>query len=348
MGQASTGRANKGQANTSLVKRSISIRLIPVFLMSVLCSPIVAAEVEESEATGWLNKMAVSLHEQDYEGTFTYMRGSNFTAMEIAHKFQDGKELERLLQLNGEKLEIMRVDDEIVCYHENSEHVDLDHHVPMGPFSSAFSEKLTAYQEFYRFSLHGEGRIAGRPVIKLAVSPKYSDRYGYRLWLDKETGLLLQSHLIDVDTRKIREIFQFSAIRLGDAVSEDMLLSSLHADAIQHRLSGEVVNHVEDVSVKPQWRVAWVPNGFRAIQVSGSNRLHFTDGLATFSIFIEHTGAEGSGSSQSNLPAIATQVGGTVVISRPLVGALGQITVIGEVPITTARRVAESVEPVIY
>jgi sigma-E factor negative regulatory protein RseB len=84
-----------------------------------------------------------------------------------------------------------------------------------------------------------------------------------------------------------------------------------------------------------------LPSGFRPVQVPGSDQLHYTDGLATFSIFIEKSG-------KSNLADIVTQIGGTVVISRRLQGSQGQITVVGEVPITTARKVADSVEPVIY
>jgi negative regulator of sigma E activity len=45
---------------------------------------------------------------------------------------------------------------------------------------------------------------------------------------------------------------------------------------------------------------------------------------------------------------MTTHRGGTTVITRTLKGAAGQVTVVGEVPINTARKVVESVEPVIY
>ena len=71
------------------------------------------------------------------------------------------------------------------------------------------------------------------------------------------------------------------------------------------------------------------------------NRLHFSDGLATFSVFVEK-------STDASLPEITTTVGGTVVITRRFKKSGPQITVVGEVPVHTARRVAESVEPVLY
>jgi sigma-E factor negative regulatory protein RseB len=299
------------------------------------------AGAAESEAVLWLNKMATALHDQNYRGTFTYMHGGSFNAMQIEHKLENGKEIERMFQLNGELLEITRVDDEIICHHENSDHVDLGHRVAIGPFSGAFSENIVASREMYRFALHGEDRIAGRIAIKLAISPKHNDRYGYRLWLDKETGLLLQSQMIDVDRHRVREIFQFSNIEIGESVGQGAYVSSLSKDTILHRLQGSVVGLPLEVAAKPLWRASWLPSGFRPIQVPGSNQLHYSDGLATFSIFIEKSG-------KSNLADIVTQVGGTVVISRRIQGSQGQITVVGEVPITTARKVADSVEPVIY
>lgn len=314
---------------------------IALACIALVWSPPTYAGVDELTADIWLSKMATALHEQNYEGIFTYMHGGNFNTMQIAHKFADGKEIERLLQLNGELLEITRIDDEVICHHQNSDLVDLGHRVPLGPFSGAFSENIVASRDLYRFSLHGEDRIAGRPAIQLAISPRHNDRYGYRLWLDKETGLLLQSQMIDVDRRRVREIFHFSSIRIGGPVDEALLVSILGDDTIEHKLMGGVVGRPVEVSAKPLWRASWLPSGFRSIQVPGSNQLHFTDGLATFSIIIERTG-------RSNLSDIATRVGGTVVISRRLRGSQGQITVVGEVPLTTARKVADSVEAVTY
>ena len=314
-------------------------KIIPL-LFAALWLPAAFSSSEEAEARAWLTRMATALHEQNYEGVFTYVRGGQFNTMQIVHRFKDGKEVERLLQLNGEKLEILRIDDELVCYHEKSDHVDLEHHVPMGPFSSAFSENLEAYQHLYRFSLHGDDRIAGRPAIKIGISPRFNDRYGYRLWLDRETGLLLQSHWLDVNQKRVREIFQFSTVNIGNEINEAELASSLSGDSISHRLSGEVVSLAKGNTAKPNWRVAWLPNGFRSVRVPDSDRLHFTDGLATFSVFIER-------SAKFSLPEMATHVGGTVVITRHIKGVKGQITVVGEVPLATARRVAESVEPVI-
>ena len=287
---------------------------------------------------GWLERMSHALKNENYQGIFTYIRGSTFDTVRIVHRVKDGAESERLFNLNGEVRELYRHDGSILCYHplseSDSEHSISDHSVQIGPFSPVFSERVLATQDYYRLSMHGEDRIAGRAAVKLAISPKSSDRYGYFVWLDKESGLLLQSHL--VGRGSVKEIFQFTNLTIGAEISDLELASVIPGETVSHALTLDT----NELAGKPTWRVAWLPVGFRPVRVKG-NRLHFTDGLATFSVFVEN-------SNDASLPDMNTTVGGTVVITRRLKNSGRQITVVGEVPVRTARRVAESVEPVIY
>jgi sigma-E factor negative regulatory protein RseB len=250
---------------------------------------------------------------------------------------EQGKELERLYTLNGDVRELYREDGEARCYHLRTDLPadELAHHsVHIGPFSPVFSDRVLSTQNLYNLAMQGEDRIAGRPTVVLTVSPKFNDRFGYRVWLDQETGLLLQSHLIE--RGRIKEIFQFTHIEVGEFINTSNLQTAIGGDTISHPLAFEVNERKE----KPVWRVSWLPDGFRPVRIQG-DRLHFTDGLAAFSVFIETTG-------RSPMPDLATTDGGTVVITRRHQKTGPQITVVGEVPVRTARRVAESVEPVLY
>lgn len=317
-----------------------------------------AAE-QPSEAEMWLQKMGDALRHESYEGIFTYMRGYQLDTVQVVHEFRGGQEFERLLHLNGAPRELIRAGDDIVCNHANSGHVETDHEFLTGPFTRSFSEKLSSSQSFYQFSVLGADRIAGRAAVVLGISPKNNDRYGYRLWLDRQTGLLLQSHL--VNHGRILEAFQFSRIEIGNPINPQLLASTLGDDRVQHRLGiysapqpSEAKSPRPQIAQQPQtpqpsqtpqqplaWRVAWLPNGFRAVISPAQDRVLYTDGLATFSVFFERPGA-------SKLGELETHMGGTVVITRRIKGSAQQITVVGEVPVDTAKRVAESVEPVIY
>ena len=287
--------------------------------------------------TWWLKKMGSALRSENYAGNFTYIRGSRFDNVRIVHLVDEGRELERLFNLNGEVRELYREDGEAHCYHSRS---DLSaeglasHDVHIGPFTPVFSDRVLSTQNLYNLAMQGEDRIAGRPAVVLTVFPRFNDRYGYRVWLDEETGLLLQSHLIE--RGRIKEIFQFTHIEVGESISKSSLQTAIVGETISHPLALEVNEKKE----KPVWKVNWLPDGFRSVRVQG-NRLHFTDGLATFSVFIETSGP-------MPMPDLATTDGGTVVITRRHQKTGPQITVVGEVPLRTARRVAESVEPVLY
>ena len=305
------------------------LRMSPLVLVLGLASAPAAAS--EAEATAWLQKMSTALREQNYVGTFTFMRGNEFNTMRIAHRFEEGRETERILQLNGERREIVRTDSDVTCYHHVDDDRNLCHNVPLGPFSHLFNESIAKTRDLYNFTLRGKDRIANRDTVILDISPRGNDRYGYRLLLDEETGLLLQSQL--VDRNRVREQFQFAEITIGGEIDDALLVANVDEDTVKHKLTAEIL----DEPSQPTLRVSWLPDGFRVVRTA-RDRMHFSDGIATFSVFIER---------KKPLPELATRVGGTAVITRTLNGA-GQITVIGEVPVATAQRVAESVEPVIY
>lgn len=305
--------------------------IVAVALLSA--STHLYASQNADEAVEWLGRMADALRTENYDGIFTYMRGTTFDTVRIVHRFEEGVETERLYNLNGDVRELFREDAEVFCYHPKGS-TGVEHSVQIGPFNPAFSERVVATQDLYRLSMHGEERIAGRSAVTLQISPKFDDRYGYRVWLDKETGLMLQSH--KVERGRIREIFQFTNLTVGQPIDDMALASAIEGETLSHPLELDL----NDRSEKPSLRVLWLPDGFRAVR-AGGNRLHYTDGVATFSIFIDRA-------SKGDLPDMTTRVGGTVVITRRLPNAGSQITVVGDVPVNTAKRVAESVESIIY
>lgn len=316
---------------------SLTTRLAILVAMTLGCVGLQASDTEDARV--WLEKMGKALRQENYEGIFTYMRGNHFDTVKVVHQFKDGKEYERMLHLNGEKREIIQEGDKLVCKHAASQDVDLEHEVSMGPFTHSFNENLNAYQDLYNFTLHGQDRIADRNAIKVGITPKYHDRYGYRLWLDEETGLLLQSHL--VNRGRVLEVFQFVQVDIGKPISDKNLTSALARESVKHQLTPDIPESAGSTQSKPDWKVSWVPDGFRPVHIPQANRLLFTDGLATFSVFVEQSGS-------AALPELTTHMGGTVVLSRRLKDSAQHITVVGEVPEDVARKVAESVEPLTY
>lgn len=297
------------------------------------------ADQEHSEAVYWLDKMGAAMREQSYHGTFIYMRGPRFDTVEVTHQYKNGEEFERLKNVSGAKREIVRHNEHAVCLHAEGESTS-PHPLPRGPFTQTFSRILSQNLDNYEFGIHGVGRIANRAAVRVSVSPKNRDRYGYQLWLDEETGLLLRSNLVDND--KLLELFQFTEVTIGEPLAEELLVASINPEtAYEHELATPAQLAQLTQPNNPGWKVNWMPRGFRQVRVPNGNGMVFTDGFATISVFVEKR-------TTNSLGNVQTQVGGTVVLSKPIEGSQDQITVVGEVPFATAKRLAESVEPVIY
>ncbi|MFT4798195.1 MAG: sigma-E factor negative regulatory protein RseB [Candidatus Azotimanducaceae bacterium] len=323
-----------------MLKRLALILLI--LPLQALADPAQDTDQSSSQETAvkWLEKMGVSKREQSYAGTYIYMRGKRFDTMQVVHQNLDGKEIERLTNASGAERQIIRHDDHAVCIHPGGDST-IPHALPHGPFTNSFNRNLTENLSNYTIGMHGVGRIANRPAVRISISPKNNDRYGYRLWLDQETGLLLRSNL--VNNGRVLELFQFTDISIGGPIAPELLTASIRGeDVFEHELL-EPKNVVAQAAKQPppNWRVKWMPRGFRQVSAQKGDGMVFTDGVATLSVFVEKRG-------RNSLGDVQTTIGGTVVLSRPIEGSAEQITVVGEVPLATAKRVAESIEPVIY
>ena len=91
------------------------------------------------------------------------------------------------------------------------------------------------------------------------------------------------------------------------------------------------------------WGVSWLPQGYMKIngqQRQGEHVMVYSDGLATFSVFVESVG-------KGAMPEGASQVGATIAYSleRNIKGHDYHVTVVGEIPAMTAMNIAKSVEP---
>jgi sigma-E factor negative regulatory protein RseB len=175
----------------------------------------------------------------------------------------------------------------------------------------------------------------------IEVLSKDNLRYSYKLGIDKETGLLLQSLLLDLEGRVI-ERFQFANINIGPF--DDNLLIPVTAD-VHQMISGDdncqPVHKIID-TVKPEWRVENLPNGFMLCAYDAKSEtervsLLYSDGLSEFSVFIDTTKRLAYG--------VETRQGATLAYTQKLDVGNHQysVTVVGEIPAVTAKMVATSV-----
>jgi sigma-E factor negative regulatory protein RseB len=324
-------------------------RTLLVVLALALGSASAHAEEFRGRTPGqWLDGMNTAFAELEYDGVFSYYSGIELSTLRVTHVVQDGVQRERLVHLNGEPREIIRHGDEVACILQPGDSMlELESSIPSGPFARAFTRSFDEIGDVYRMAFHGVDRIANREAIRLAVMPQDEDRYGYRLWIDTATGLLLRSELVDGNSARL-EIFQFATLEVGGPIDTAVFdLSASEGSIISHLTLGPHSQpRLEGGEMR--WEAAWLPQGFAMASwdirrtpstLKSINTLMYSDGLAAFSVFIEAMPPAGAGEMMS-------RHGATVAVTNLIVGPDNErhlVTVVGEVPTETARRVALSV-----
>lgn len=293
------------------------------------------------EAGDWLRQMGPALRETNYQGVLVYSRGDEVSSLRITHRYRDGEIRERLVLQDGQKAEIRRRNGRVVCDFPVHGRIQLDALLPSGPFRSVDDDHLSHIRQWYETRLEGQARIAGHESVVLGLTPKDQHRLGYRLWLEKQSGLLVKSQVLSTSGEAL-ERFQFTMLELTDNLP-DALFESDYRDDRSRRSSprGTGKARQSEHGLQGPWQLGWQPDGFRAARVphgAPGEVAAFTDGLASFTVFIRQRPTV-------DMPLGASRVGATTIFMRRLDhgGDRYLITVVGEIPPETAMKVARSV-----
>lgn len=310
--------------------------------LSLSTGSLPAAGVDgNNDPARWLERMSTAMSQMSYQGTFVYVQGEEVVTMRITHVVDDGGARERLVSMSGAQREILRDPTGVrwVLGDDNSVLQDQ-------AFSRSFFPQLpTSPQDqagrSYTLKLGGRGRIAGQSVRNLEILPNDDFRYGYSLWLEEQSALLLKWQLIDHAGKTLAKLM-FTDIRMGSEVDPDELNSNSQLKkfrTVESRLpAGRGL-----AQAVPHWRPARLPPGFELTshrffgpkEDGLYEHLVYSDGLAAVSIYVEST--VGEAGRDGNISRLGT----THAFSRSADGVV--ITVIGDVPAATVQLIGDAV-----
>lgn len=313
--------------------------LLLILVTAVPFSPSYALD-DLSSVTNLLKRMAEANRQLSYQGIFSYEHGGALNTVKVFHSVRDDQEFERIVHLNGPEREVIRRGNDLDCQRLGDAML---RGAPLG-----LSELSRGHLEtHYKLYIKGEDRVAGRDITVVHVVPKDLFRYGYVLGLDKETGLLLQSMLIG-NNKRVLERFQFVDITIG-TLMDDMAVEPTNTDHHLASLDASPCLNAEgnlSSTSERHWQTTWLPPGFA---MSGYHISHdtsretlvFTDGLAVFSVFVDSNDA-------IKVPDMEAQRGATVAFLSRIQYNNSEyiICVVGEIPIETAKQVAQSLTPI--
>jgi len=288
-----------------------------------------AGQAAATDAHALLERMNRALHELDYVGTLVYAERGRIESMRVFHAADEGGERERLVALTGEPREIVRENGRVTCIGSTVEPRSYAATLP-SVSATRFSGELPQYE-----LIVGEtARIAGRDAQQVEIRARDAFRYSYRLWIDRDSGLLLKSLRYGADGSTIDQLM-FTDVEIGRQPAESELQASANAQPV----SAAPASPTRAAPPSARWSVRDLPPGFALASLShgseGSEEHQvYSDGLASVSVYIETPG------SNDGAPASTTR-GAISVFARQHDGF--RVYVIGDVPERTAQRIAQGV-----
>ena len=291
-------------------------------------------------ASQWLQRLQVAQDTQAYQGAFVYERKGAFSTHQIWRQMNADKQLvERFLQLNGPAHEVVRIDGRVTCMAGSmADALSLTDIWPVQAFN------VQQVQKWYEIREVGESRVAGRNTVVLLFEPRDQHRYPIELHIDEATAVPLKTLLLN-EQGQLLERFQFVQFQAG---SDSNLVVSAKPGVVPSADCQTVpaVPAMSDLELDVDWSVSWVPPGFTLIsshyrqsEDSSNNVLSqiYSDGLAHFSVFFESV-------DNVEVDGGRRQLGPTSVVSRKVISGKQHvmITVVGEIPLGSAERVALS------
>ncbi|MGQ0547908.1 MAG: MucB/RseB C-terminal domain-containing protein [Betaproteobacteria bacterium] len=292
-------------------------------------------QAQSPEALGWLRRIHDATQKLSYTGTFVYQHGGRNETSRIARDAQ--ADVERLEVLDGVPREIVRTRDTVRCYLPDSRVVKIDRRSADRSFPALLPERVGALARHYGIELGGRERVAGFDCQTVVLTPKDNLRYGYRLYADAKSGMLLKAVTFDAAGDTVEQ-FYFTQLAIGGVTREQV--KPRHT-AREWR--------VEDAAAEPARLPGWVLSaelpGFRKVielkRRLGASRpagqVVYSDGLAAVSVFIEPM----DGSAEPVQTGTAS-LGAVHIYTREV--ANHRVTVVGETPAASVQRIGNAVE----
>lgn len=311
-----------------------------LLVIAALLAPVAMA----NEARDLLARMEKAARTLDYDGVFVYQRGDQLDSLRIIHQARGDMVRERLLSLNGAPREIIRSDHEVRCYLPEENAVMVEHRrADNRSFPALLPESLAVLDTSYRISLGKDSRVAGRKTKSVVIKPRDGFRYGYQLWADAQTGLLLKASLHD-EQGAVLEQYLFTSVVLDKPVPD----AALEPQNPGKNLSWQRPESPEAAG-RGEWEAKRLPAGYtlsaRSMrQLPGRKQpvehLVYSDGLAVVSVFVEPVSA----ASKKQTPVGLTHMGAVHVFGR--VHGKHQITVVGEAPAAAVDMIGDATAPI--
>lgn len=282
-----------------------------------------------------LNKMNKAVQTRSYRINFISQDKNQYvTTFEYSHLGAAKKENinAHLLYLEGPAKEIILHKSVTSYFQPDSPSFSIASSRIIEAFPDVIYNDFAQLTSIYDFALLGNTRTANRSVQLVKIVAKDKDRYSYVIWIDVETYLPMRIDLLDQNNEIIS---QLKVIQLDMNFNKKKM-----TDYINHRTYPILLSIEKQNSALVDWRLAWLPNGFKEIAAYNVNFYDsdiatklFSDGVFSFTVNVSPEETK-----QSNQ---FIQQGGRTIFSTNF--ANKNIIIIGNLPLVTIERIAQNI-----
>lgn len=330
--------------------------LVALTLFSAFCSSVPFAHgqtadpalAQPREVRAWLLRIHEAASKRNFQGTFIVSGGGTVSSARIAHYYEGRNQFERIETLDGQARHVFRHNDVVHTVWPASRVAVIEQSQLLMSFPGLLQAGDDRIVDHYDVKLQGVDRVAGHDANVLLLKPKDDWRFGYRLWAEKVSGLLLRADVLG-EHGEVLETSAFSEVTIGTRPQPETVLQPMK------RLDGYRVVRPVLVPTRLEgegWALREAAPGFRLVScvrrpmeslpgeadADGPPVLQaiYADGLTYVSIFIEPFNA------QRHTRQMMASVGATQTLMR----RQGDwwITAVGDVPVTTLKMFVKSLE----
>jgi sigma-E factor negative regulatory protein RseB len=301
---------------------------------------------DRQQLRSWLMRIHEAANRRNFQGTFVVSAGGSMSSARIAHYCDGTNQFERIDTMDGQPRRVVRHHHVVHTLWPKTQVALIEQRDLMSSFPALLQGGEERIADAYELRPLGEERVAGYEANVLRVQPKDAFRFGYKLWAEKASGLLLRAEVLGPHD-EVLESSAFSDLTLGVKPEAQSVLQPMS------RLDGYRVLRPTLVPTRLEaegWTLNSPVSGFREVSCvrrpldetadAGSTprvlQAIYSDGLTYVSVFIERFDP-----ARHQRP-LQSSSGATQTLMRRLDDAW--ITVVGDVPVETLRLFAGALE----
>lgn len=345
VGPGASGDRGSGGASPAR-RRPVGWMVLILGLAGAMLPPVQAAEPQNG-VDDWYARIRAAAASNSYVGHYVVTSDGTASSVRITHYGQGRDSFERIESLDGVPRVVLRHNETVHTVWPRDRVTVVEQRSQLGSFPAPAQATGQRLDDHYRIGSVEAGRVAGREAEVVTIQGRDEWRYGHRLWVDTSTRLLLRTDVL-AGRDVVLASAAFTDLTLGIKPQPGLVTAAMKARADNWQM---LSSPVQPTTLQAEgWRIEPLPPGYRLLSSvrrplqttpkgapAGGTALQavYTDGLASVSVFLEDGGGSGP-------PSGMLQTGATTTVMQQR--ERFRVTVVGDVPVQTARRFAEVVQ----